>query len=105
MFANFFFYIKKKKFISNFKTLSLGILFSQLIIFAAMPILTRLYLPEIFASYALFISLCVHAIIEGMALTNPHSHHHHLESQSLLLGIVIHKIPIAIVLVSIGNIM
>ena len=57
MFANFFLYIKKSKFISNFKTLSLGILFSQLIIFAAMPILTRLYPPEIFSSYALFISL------------------------------------------------
>ena len=57
MFANSFLYIKKSKFISNFKTLSLGILFSQLIIFAAMPILTRLYPPEIFASYALFISL------------------------------------------------
>ena len=57
MFTNSFLYIKKSKFISNFKTLSLGILFSQLIIFAAMPILTRLYPPEIFASYALFMSL------------------------------------------------
>lgn len=49
--------------------------------------------------YALFISLCLHAIIEGMALTDPHGHQH-LQNQSLLLGIVIHKIPIAIVLVT-----
>ena len=49
--------------------------------------------------FALFVSLCFHAIIEGMALSDPHSHAH-LQSQSLLVGIVIHKIPIAIVLVT-----
>ena len=49
--------------------------------------------------YALFISLCIHAIIEGMALTDPHSHHH-IKNNSLLLGIIIHKIPITIVLVT-----
>lgn len=49
--------------------------------------------------YALFISLCLHAIIEGMALTNSHGHHHS-GNQSLLIGIIIHKIPIAIVLVT-----
>jgi len=49
--------------------------------------------------YALFISLCIHAIIEGMALTDPHSHHH-FNNNSLLIGIIIHKIPITIVLVT-----
>lgn len=52
--------------------------------------------------YAIFISLWLHSFIEGMALIEPdhqhlHNHHHH-ENSSLLLGIVIHKIPIAIVL-------
>jgi zinc transporter ZupT len=48
---------------------------------------------------ALFVSLCLHATIEGMALSNPASHHH-LHNQPLLVGIIIHKIPIAIVLVT-----
>lgn len=46
--------------------------------------------------YAIFISLCIHSFIEGMALVNSHSHSH--ANHSLLTGIVIHKIPIAIVL-------
>ncbi len=47
--------------------------------------------------YAIFISLCLHSFIEGMALIDGgHNHIHH--SQSLLVGIVIHKMPIAIVL-------
>ncbi len=46
---------------------------------------------------AIFISLCLHSFIEGMALIeNPHEHF----NDSLLIGIVIHKIPIAIVLSS-----
>ena len=48
---------------------------------------------------ALFVSLFIHSMIEGMALTNP-SNHIHLNNHSLLLGIIIHKIPIAIVLVT-----
>lgn len=47
--------------------------------------------------FAIFISLCIHSFIEGMALISPHDHHHHT-NYSLLTGIVIHKIPIAIVL-------
>jgi zinc transporter ZupT len=47
--------------------------------------------------YAIFISLCLHSFIEGMALIDGgHGHVHH--SNSLLIGIVIHKMPIAIVL-------
>jgi zinc transporter ZupT len=45
--------------------------------------------------YAIFISLCLHSFIEGMALIdNDHGH----SNDSLLIGIIIHKIPIAIVL-------
>jgi len=47
--------------------------------------------------YAIFISLCLHSFIEGMALMEG-SHAHCDHGSSLLLGIVIHKIPIGIVL-------
>jgi len=47
--------------------------------------------------YAIFISLCLHSFIEGMALIDGDHHHVH-HSHSLLVGIIIHKIPIAIVL-------
>ncbi|PCJ22979.1 MAG: hypothetical protein COA97_12665 [Flavobacteriales bacterium] len=47
--------------------------------------------------YAIFISLCIHSFFEGMALIDG-NHNHHDHSNSLLLGIIIHKIPIAIVL-------
>lgn len=51
--------------------------------------------------YAIFLSLWLHSFVEGMALIEPEHHHHHdHENSSLLLGIVIHKIPIAIVLAS-----
>lgn len=46
--------------------------------------------------YAIFISLCIHSFIEGMALVSPDEHNH--QNHSLLVGIIIHKIPIAIVL-------
>ena len=47
--------------------------------------------------YAIFISLCLHSFIEGMALIEGnHTHHNH--SGSLLIGIIIHKIPVGIVL-------
>ena len=42
--------------------------------------------------WALFISLCIHAFMEGIPLA--HKHHH----EYLLWAIVIHKVPIAIIL-------
>jgi zinc and cadmium transporter len=50
--------------------------------------------------YAIFISLCIHSFIEGMALISGDSNHLHTHSpdHSLLIGIIVHKIPIAIVL-------
>ncbi len=50
--------------------------------------------------YSIFISLCIHSFVEGMALiSGDHSHSHiHSADQSLLIGIIVHKIPIAIVL-------
>jgi zinc and cadmium transporter len=46
--------------------------------------------------YAIFISLCLHSFIEGMALIE--GSHHHDHNSSLLVGIVIHKIPVGMVL-------
>lgn len=48
--------------------------------------------------YAIFISLCLHSFIEGMALIDTSHIHSHNSSNSLLIGIIIHKIPIAVVL-------
>ena len=43
------------------------------------------------------IALCIHAVIEGMALYSGHNPHH--TNTHLLLGIALHKIPISLVLV------
>jgi hypothetical protein len=42
--------------------------------------------------WALFISICIHAFMEGIPLAHNHNHEH------LLWAIVIHKVPIAIIL-------
>ncbi len=47
--------------------------------------------------YSIFISLCIHSLVEGMALVNV-DEHAHSHSHSLLLGIIIHKMPVAVVL-------
>lgn len=47
---------------------------------------------------AILIALFVHAFIEGMPFgDHNHDHHHH---DSLLIGIILHKVPVAIVLTS-----
>lgn len=55
----------------------------------------------------ILLSLCLHAFIEAMPLAGGFHHHHHhghdhlhlhIEGGSLLLGIVIHKFPVALVL-------
>lgn len=48
--------------------------------------------------YAIFLSLCVHSFVEGMALVETGHHHGASHNDSLLIGILIHKIPVAIVL-------
>ncbi len=49
---------------------------------------------------AVFISLCLHALIEAMPLGTHHHHHDHDHGHALLWGLAIHKLPIAIVLMS-----
>ncbi len=48
-----------------------------------------------FFSLAMILSISFHALLEGMLLLNPvHAHaHEHADSYSLLLGLVLHKIP------------
>ncbi len=47
--------------------------------------------------FSVFISLCLHALLEGFPLVG---HLHHNAHNSLLTGIVLHKIPVAIILMS-----
>ena len=47
------------------------------------------------------LGLCMHAFLEGTLLARPSSIHTHDEVGSLLMGIVIHKIPAAIALMSV----
>ena len=57
MFYKFIKKIDKNIFIKNFTILSLGSIFSQLIVFFATPLLTRIYKPEIFGLFTLFIAI------------------------------------------------
>jgi zinc transporter ZupT len=49
--------------------------------------------------WGLLIGISVHAFFEGMPFSG-HFHQHELTQNTLLLGIIIHKIPIAVVLMS-----
>ncbi len=49
--------------------------------------------------YALLIGISIHAFFEGIPFANQFHNHAHL-SHTLLVGIVIHKIPIAVILMS-----
>lgn len=53
--------------------------------------------------WVLFISLSIHSLIEGIPLTNPMEAHHGHDhgSNPLLLGIVLHQIPVAIALMTV----
>lgn len=56
--------------------------------------------------YAIIVALCIHAFFEGMPFGNQlngevlATSHHHEDDFSLLLGIVFHRIPVAIALMS-----
>jgi zinc transporter ZupT len=41
----------------------------------------------------MLIALCIHALLEGTLLSHPSHQHEHGETNTLLFGIVIHKIP------------
>lgn len=56
--------------------------------------------------WAMMISLCIHSLVEGMPLAfgfdggDQHGHTHFSEGSPLLLGIILHKIPVSIVLMT-----
>ncbi len=57
-------------------------------------------------AWSLLLSLCVHAFLDGIILSSPHHlhHHHHHHSHSaggLLIGIILHKVPVALALASV----
>ncbi len=62
-----------------------------------------------FSALSIIVALSIHAFLEGTILTHHHhmehaSHHHHIEhahGASMLLGIVVHKVPAAFVLTTI----
>lgn len=52
---------------------------------------------------ALYISLCVHSFLEGMPVIEHHhgnGGHEHIASNQLIIGILLHKIPVTVVLAS-----
>lgn len=50
-------------------------------------------------SLSIFFSICIHAFIEGMPLHSGHNCiEHNSDNSSLLLGIIVHKIPVVIIL-------
>jgi zinc and cadmium transporter len=56
------------------------------------------------APLALLSSLCIHAFLDGVILSSPtvgHLHHASHSSNGLLLGIILHKIPVAFALTSV----
>ncbi len=63
-----------------------------------------------FSALSIVIALCIHAFLEGTVLTHHHhiehghNHHHtqqHAHGASMLLGIIVHKVPAAFVLTTI----
>ncbi len=57
---------------------------------------THFYLGK---SVTLLIALCIHALLDGFLLNLPEiTHAHHYHSNSLLIGILLHKIPISFIL-------
>lgn len=53
------------------------------------------------ASVSMLVALCFHAFMEGSLLAHPSTIHEHHQSNALLIGILLHKIPAAFALMSI----
>ena len=53
------------------------------------------------STISLLIALCIHALLEGALLSHPSSHHHQHESNTILFGIILHKMPAAFALTSV----
>ena len=53
------------------------------------------------ASISMLVALCFHAFMEGTLLAHPSTIHEHHQSNAILIGIILHKIPAAFALMSI----
>lgn len=56
------------------------------------------------APMTLLLALCIHAFLDGVILSTPtavHPHHHAHGTSGLLLGVILHKIPVAFALTSV----
>lgn len=51
--------------------------------------------------FSLVVSLCFHSFLEGMILIHPSSHHENHDSRTLMIGLIVHKIPESFALMSI----
>ncbi len=51
--------------------------------------------------FSLIVSLCFHSFLEGMILVHPSSHHAQHNSLTIMLGLIVHKVPEAFALMSI----
>ncbi len=51
--------------------------------------------------YSMFLALCLHSLLEGTMLVHPFHNHNHDGSQTLLYGLILHKIPEAFALMSV----
>jgi len=57
-----------------------------------------------FSPIMLMVGLCIHALMDGSILVHPGEHESGEHSTGLLIGIILHKIPAAIALMSVLNI-
>ncbi len=55
------------------------------------------------SAYMLVIALCIHALLEGTLLSHPSATHAQHESETILFGIILHKMPAAFALMAIIN--
>ncbi|MDX2189165.1 MAG: ZIP family metal transporter [Bacteroidota bacterium] len=53
------------------------------------------------SAYILFVTLCIHSLLEGTLLVHPHVNHGDTDLIKLLFGLTLHKIPESIALVSV----
>ncbi len=54
-----------------------------------------------FSAGTLLVALCFHAFMEGALLAHPSGHVHQHDTEALLLGIILHKMPAAFALMSV----
>lgn len=112
LFKNFFFSVKrliiKGGFVTNVLTLTTGTTFAQGLTIAAAPILTRLYMPEDFGIFALFISVSsIFSVVAcwsyELAITLPKEEDEAVNLLSLAMLIALGMSGFVLLLVAVGH--